>query len=57
MKDYFVILVTQNGYTPLVDKNSKMLFFKTQLEAISKAESSFFGKQFGYEVFCIGEGR
>lgn len=55
--DYFVMLTTQNGRTtPLNRTNGELAYFASMKEAIESAEGSVLGKEFGFEVFAIGDG-
>ena len=57
MKDYFVMLHTQNGgITPLMD-DEEIATFETPIEAKDAGKDNPLGAHFGFEVFGRGEGR
>lgn len=55
-KDYFVILNTQNGNVPLLDADGNMEFFERPEKARNAAKTSYFGSEYGFEVFELGMG-
>lgn len=57
MKPYFVMLSTQRGGAAVpLTVDDEMGFFATIKEAKAAAESTVFGREFGYEVFELGYG-
>lgn len=58
MENYFVMLNTQTGgIAPLVEDDSEEICtFETAQEAIEVAEKNILGANFGFEVFCRGDG-
>ena len=58
-KPYFVMLYTQAGMTmvPAQDPEGNMYWFKTIEEARICAINTFFGDNFGYEIFEEGIGQ
>lgn len=56
MKPYFVMLSTQRGGALPLMVDEEMGFFTTIREAKDAAESTVFGREFGYEVFELGYG-
>jgi hypothetical protein len=57
MKDYFVMLNTQNGgITPLMS-DEEIATFDTPGEAKDAGKENMLGAHFGFEVFGRGEGR
>lgn len=56
-KDFFVILSGQRGGgIGLPDEHGDLAFFATQEEAETAAKESFYGREFGWEVFERGSG-
>lgn len=57
MKDYFVMLNTQNGgITPLMS-GDEIATFDTPGEANDAGKENMLGAHFGFEIFGRGEGR
>jgi hypothetical protein len=57
MKDYFVMLNTQNGgITPLMAADDEIATFETPSEAKAAGKDNLLGAHFGFEVFGRGEG-
>ena len=58
MEDYFVMLHTQTGgIAPLVeDDGEEICTFESPQEAVEAAEKNILGANFGFEVFCRGDG-
>lgn len=57
LKDFFVMLNTQNsGITPLMN-GEEIATFDTPIEAKDAGKENMLGSHFGFEVFCRGEGR
>jgi len=55
-KPYFVILNHPNGSHMPLEDDKGMMFFESEIMAISAAESSFLGSKCGFEVFELGDG-
>ena len=56
-KDFFVILTGQSGEgVGLPDEHGDLAFFATQEEAENAARNTFYGREFGWEVFERGSG-
>lgn len=56
-KPFFVILTGQRGGgIGLPDDQGDLAFFETQAQAEEAAQASFYGREFGWEVFERGSG-
>lgn len=55
---YFAMLYSQKGelLIPMVKSNGDLAMFASPKECRDAAEQTTLGANFGYEVFCQGEG-
>jgi hypothetical protein len=57
-KPYFIMSDTQDEQMamPIVDEDGNVEFFATYAEANDCAEQQILCRNFGYEIFCRGQG-
>lgn len=55
---YFIMMYSQSGETafPMATEEEHVAFFSTVEEARDAANEHFIASNFGYEVFCLGNG-
>ena len=57
MKDYFVMLNTQNGGIAPMMEDDEIATYETPSEAKEAGNGNLLGAHFGFEVFGRGDGR
>ena len=57
-KPYFAMLHNQKHtrLVPMADPEGELMMYETRSECEQAATNTLYGQEFGYEIFCEGEG-
>jgi hypothetical protein len=57
-KPYFAMLHNQKHtrLVPMADPEGELMMYETRAECEKAATNTLYGQEFGYEIFCEGEG-